>query len=175
MCDQHELTKLFCSNIPLLLSMAATCSQQAMTEPLGPTPAFGFPPSRQSSKLNRDWRTGLEKATRLLSTKVMWRTPQARRVRATEHPSVPAPDDSMHSKQQIAGILLCSAARAISASVYPVNPQQDSLERTNQANALLSPQVPPRRDVTHPTAGTLPLPLPLYPGWVPPSTSSASG
>ena len=53
--------------------------------------AFGAPPSRQSANSKSDCRTGLLNDTTPESTKVMFRTPHARRHRATAHPSVPAP------------------------------------------------------------------------------------
>mmetsp|Transcript_22658 Transcript_22658/g.51832 ORF Transcript_22658/g.51832 Transcript_22658/m.51832 type:complete len:387 (-) Transcript_22658:233-1393(-) len=53
--------------------------------------ALGVSPPMQSSKVKSDCRTGLEYATTPLSTKVMVRTPQPRRQRATAQPSVPAP------------------------------------------------------------------------------------
>lgn len=53
--------------------------------------ALGLPPSRQSWNVNRLCLTGLLKEIRAESTKVMWRTPQAIKERATAQPSVPAP------------------------------------------------------------------------------------
>lgn len=53
--------------------------------------ALGRPPSRQSLNSYRLWRTGLENATRPLSTNVMWRMPHPSSTLATAHPSVPAP------------------------------------------------------------------------------------
>eukprot|EP00983_Pelagomonas_calceolata_P041450 1138071-Pelagomonas_calceolata.AAC.1 len=55
------------------------------------TSALGLPPPSQSSNSYSDCRTGLEKETREESTKVMSLTPHASSVRATAHPSVPAP------------------------------------------------------------------------------------
>ena len=52
--------------------------------------ALGAPPPVQSWNSYRDWRTGLEKATRELSTNVTVRTPQPSSVRATAQPKVPA-------------------------------------------------------------------------------------
>ena len=58
--------------------------------------AFGVPPCRQSSNSYRDCRTGLEKATLELSTKVMCRTPHPSKILATAHPRVPAAN-AMHA------------------------------------------------------------------------------
>jgi hypothetical protein len=51
--------------------------------------ALGRPPSRQSANSYSDWRTGLEYATRPLSTSVMRRTPHPSSTRATTQPRVP--------------------------------------------------------------------------------------
>lgn len=76
--------------------------------------ALGLPPSRQSWKVNRLCLTGLLKETRAESTKVMWRTPQASRERATAQPSVPAPvadvsrqGDNHVKKHQKAPLSVC--------------------------------------------------------------------
>eukprot|EP00162_Nutomonas_longa_P015135 comp22212_c0_seq1/m.52486 comp22212_c0_seq1/g.52486 ORF comp22212_c0_seq1/g.52486 comp22212_c0_seq1/m.52486 type:complete len:339 (-) comp22212_c0_seq1:627-1643(-) len=92
-------TSARCSAVPtawpaigmLMLWPSETIAGKISRSRSAATSALGRLPSWQSRKVNRLWRTGFEYETLLLSTNVMWRTPQAISVRATLHPKVPAP------------------------------------------------------------------------------------
>mmetsp|Transcript_2056 Transcript_2056/g.5756 ORF Transcript_2056/g.5756 Transcript_2056/m.5756 type:complete len:343 (-) Transcript_2056:485-1513(-) len=91
-----------CSSWPVALApgkMAETAAAAAGALALRPSPAT-------SAKVKRLWRTGLEWDTLPPSTKVMVRTPQARRARATLQPRVPAPT----RRQRVAASLSVSSS-----------------------------------------------------------------
>ena len=115
--------------------------------------AFSLPPSRQSANSNSDWRAGLEKDTRPESTNVNARTPQPSRVRATAHPSVPAP--------MIKHFVLVVVSKSRSGSKrHRMSFKLSSAAATaSRVGSMLSPRsarrgpARPRGFNSHPTAG----------------------